>query len=185
MLFMESHGLLHCCLFFLPFSRKCQFANSEDAKKALDQLNGFELAGRPMKVGHVTERNSESGHAGGQEIQLDTDELDRTGIDLGATGRLQLMAKLAEGKHLYLVKDIHLLYLNYYPSLPTSLCLSVSLTLSPLSLPPSCSSSLSFPLYVCTYMHICVPCCLSVTNRECWNPADTHCILYLGNNICS
>lgn len=29
---------------------------------------------------------------------LDSDELDRSGIDLGATGRLQLMAKLAEGK---------------------------------------------------------------------------------------
>ena len=29
---------------------------------------------------------------------LDSDELDRAGFDLGATGRLQLMAKLAEGK---------------------------------------------------------------------------------------
>ena len=28
---------------------------------------------------------------------LDTDELDRSGIELGATGRLQLMYKLAEG----------------------------------------------------------------------------------------
>jgi len=37
--------------------------------------------------------------------QLDTDELDRAGIDLGATGRLQLMAKLAEGRqHLHLHK---------------------------------------------------------------------------------
>ncbi|XP_035829313.1 RNA-binding protein 39 isoform X2 [Aplysia californica] len=73
------------------------FANADDAKKALDQLNGFELAGRPMKVGHVTERSSENGQGGGQGGQLDTDEMDRAGIDLGATGRLQLMAKLAEG----------------------------------------------------------------------------------------
>lgn len=29
---------------------------------------------------------------------LDNDELERTGIDLGTTGRLQLMARLAEGK---------------------------------------------------------------------------------------
>lgn len=72
------------------------FAGAEDAKKALDQLNGFELAGRPMKVGHVTERANENGTPGGQG-QLDTDEMDRAGIDLGATGRLQLMAKLAEG----------------------------------------------------------------------------------------
>ncbi|XP_061388524.1 RNA-binding protein 39 [Musca vetustissima] len=67
------------------------YHNAEDAKKALEQLNGFELAGRPMKVGNVTERldmNTSS---------LDTDEMDRSGIDLGATGRLQLMFKLAEG----------------------------------------------------------------------------------------
>ena len=70
-----------------------QFHNAEDAAKALEQLNGFELAGRPMKVGHVTERTLE---AQGTSM-LDTDELDRAGIDLGATGRLQLMAKLAEG----------------------------------------------------------------------------------------
>ena len=71
-----------------------QFHDAEDAKKALEQLNGFELAGRPMKVGHVTERTAENQ---GASI-LDSDEMDRAGIDLGATGRLQLMAKLAEGE---------------------------------------------------------------------------------------
>ncbi|KAH8273592.1 hypothetical protein KR018_002671 [Drosophila ironensis] len=73
------------------FLFQLQYHNAEDAKKALEQLNGFELAGRLMKVGNVTERldmNTSS---------LDTDEMDRTGIDLGATGRLQLMFKLAEG----------------------------------------------------------------------------------------
>ncbi|KAL5022523.1 hypothetical protein ScPMuIL_001678 [Solemya velum] len=70
------------------------FTDADDAKKALEQLNGFELAGRPMKVGHVTERAAELQAAGST---LDSDELDRAGIDLGATGRLQLMAKLAEG----------------------------------------------------------------------------------------
>ncbi|OWF44689.1 RNA-binding protein 39 [Mizuhopecten yessoensis] len=69
------------------------FKDAEDAKKALEQLNGFELAGRPMKVGHVTERTGEAQGAS----MLDSDEMDRAGIDLGATGRLQLMAKLAEG----------------------------------------------------------------------------------------
>lgn len=94
------------CFVFYVFSdapnlctEKCsffnfQFHNSDDAKKALEQLNGFELAGRPMKVGNVTER---SDSAQGPSI-LDSDELDRTGIDLGATGRLQLMFKLAEGE---------------------------------------------------------------------------------------
>merc|ERR1711936_247967 len=72
------------------------YEKSEDAKKALEQMNGFELAGRPMKVGNVTENA-----AGGNYVQikdgLDSEETDKTGIDLGATGRLALMAKLAEG----------------------------------------------------------------------------------------
>jgi len=72
------------------------YDRAEDAKKALEQMNGFELAGRPMKVGHVTENA-----AGGNYVQikdgLDSEEADKTGIDLGATGRLALMAKLAEG----------------------------------------------------------------------------------------
>lgn len=46
-----------------------------------------------MKVGNVQERTD---NIAGTSI-LDTDELDRSGIDLGATGRLQLMYKLAEG----------------------------------------------------------------------------------------
>lgn len=57
-----------------------QFHNAEDAKKAQEQLNGFELAGRPMKVGTVTDR-SEGG--GGGASSLDTDEMERAGIDLG------------------------------------------------------------------------------------------------------
>ncbi|XP_039971530.1 RNA-binding protein 39-like isoform X4 [Xiphias gladius] len=70
------------------------FADAECAKKALEQLNGFELAGRPMKVGHVTERTD----ASTASSFLDSDELERTGVDLGTTGRLQLMARLAEGR---------------------------------------------------------------------------------------
>ncbi|XP_022092207.1 RNA-binding protein 39-like [Acanthaster planci] len=69
------------------------FHDADDAKRALDQLNGFELAGRPMKVNHVTER---SDNAQATSV-LDNDELERTGIELTTTGRLQLMAKLAEG----------------------------------------------------------------------------------------
>lgn len=86
----------------------CQFADAECAKKALEQLNGFELAGRPMKVGHVTERMD----ASAASSFLDSDELERTGIDLGTTGRLQLMARLAEGETASLLPpDDHLLTL--------------------------------------------------------------------------
>ena len=48
-----------------------------------------------MKVGHVTERQ---GLEGATSSVFDTDDMDRAGIELGATGRLQLMAKLAEGE---------------------------------------------------------------------------------------
>lgn len=83
-----------CCRFRDFFSISLQFSDAEEAKRALDQLNGFELAGRPMKVGHVTERSDNP-----QDISLlDNDELERTGIGMTQTGRLQLMAKLAEGE---------------------------------------------------------------------------------------
>jgi len=77
------------------------YHRADDAKKALEQLNGFELAGRPMKVGNVTERLDIERNYN----NLDIDELDRTGIDLGATGRLQLMFKLAEAAGLEIPKS--------------------------------------------------------------------------------
>lgn len=79
------------------------YAEAEDAKKALEQMNGFELAGRAMKVGHVTERGGYNEALPGQPTGfklgagLDSEAVDKTGIDLGATGRLALMAKLAQG----------------------------------------------------------------------------------------
>jgi RNA-binding protein 23/39 len=60
----------------------------------MDQLNGFELAGRPMKVGNVTDHSADN--SGGS--YYDIDDMDRAGFGLGATGRIQLMAKLAEGE---------------------------------------------------------------------------------------
>lgn len=85
------------------------FANSNEAKKALEQMNGYELAGRPMKVNYVTERGADGAAVSNSNSigpTLDSDELDRTGIDLGAKGRLQLMAKLAEGTGIELPKAV-------------------------------------------------------------------------------
>ncbi|KYO30895.1 putative RNA-binding protein 23 isoform B [Alligator mississippiensis] len=71
------------------------FAEAECARRALEQLHGFELAGRPMRVGQVTER-----------LDGTTDVAFPDGADepdpAGASGRLQLMAKLAEGSGLQL-----------------------------------------------------------------------------------
>jgi len=77
------------------------FHEGEDAKRALEQLNGFEIAGRPMKVGYVTDKTENQYYANPQTF-LDSDEMDRAGVNLGVTGRLQLMAKLAEGTDLKL-----------------------------------------------------------------------------------
>ncbi|EHB00006.1 Putative RNA-binding protein 23 [Heterocephalus glaber] len=68
------------------------FSESECARRAVEQLNGFELAGRPMRVGHLTERAD-----GGTDITFpDGDQV----VDLGsAGGHLQLMAK-GSGIHL-------------------------------------------------------------------------------------
>lgn len=74
------------------------FREADDARKALEHLNGFELAGRAMKVNYITERSNDHHHHHHNNPELlDSDEIDRAGIDLGARGRLQLMAKLAEG----------------------------------------------------------------------------------------
>lgn len=73
------------------------FHNNDDAKRAMEQLNGFELAGRAIKVSNITEHSNGNTSGGPPGGSLDSDEMDRAGIDLGSTGRLQLMAKLAEG----------------------------------------------------------------------------------------
>ncbi|XP_078391400.1 RNA-binding protein 39-like [Cetorhinus maximus] len=69
------------------------FSESDCARRALEQLHGFELAGRPLKVGLVSDRSEQDG----QISIMDNEEADRSGISLGPTGRLQLMARLAEG----------------------------------------------------------------------------------------
>lgn len=73
------------------------YAEAEDAKKALEQMNGFELAGRPIKVGHITERSNDQANPNASHGGLDYEENGRSGYELGASGRLALMAKLAEG----------------------------------------------------------------------------------------
>lgn len=75
-----------------------QFRLQEDGRRALEQLNGFELAGRPIKVGMVNDASTQQQESKTQVRSLESEEMDRAGVDLGTTGRLALMAKLAEGK---------------------------------------------------------------------------------------
>ncbi|CAN8180749.1 unnamed protein product [Coccothraustes coccothraustes] len=93
------------------------FSEAECARRALEQLNGFELAGRPMRVGQVSERPDGStdvtfpegapgaGTAAPGPAPAGITAPLTCGDDpeLGtAAGRLQLMAKLAEGSGLQL-----------------------------------------------------------------------------------
>lgn len=69
-----------------------QFKEAEAARQAMDQMNGFELAGRPMKVGPVTERGDSSSYS-----FLDDEEYEKGGVELNSTARAALMAKLSQG----------------------------------------------------------------------------------------
>lgn len=66
------------------------FQDSAAAKRAMEQMNGFELAGRPMKVNTVSERTD------GAMSFLDDDETERGGIEMNAQSRASLMQKLAQ-----------------------------------------------------------------------------------------
>jgi len=69
-----------------------QFKRAEDAKRALQQINGLELAGRQLKVGLVNETKVESTGLCGE---LDDDE--GGGLALNAHSRAVLMSKLQRG----------------------------------------------------------------------------------------
>jgi len=69
-----------------------QYKRADDAKKALAQLNGLELAGRQLKVGLVNETKQEN--IGGSLGELDDEG---GGLQLNAQSRALLMAKLGRG----------------------------------------------------------------------------------------
>eukprot|EP00698_Gefionella_okellyi_P019171 TRINITY_DN583_c0_g1_i1.p1 TRINITY_DN583_c0_g1~~TRINITY_DN583_c0_g1_i1.p1 ORF type:complete len:369 (+),score=100.28 TRINITY_DN583_c0_g1_i1:534-1640(+) len=78
-----------------------QFRRPEDARKALQQINGLEVAGKALRVGIVSEtdgmRQSGSGGGGGYYStggrDLDDEDADG-GLRLSATSRAMLMAKM-------------------------------------------------------------------------------------------
>eukprot|EP00116_Pleurobrachia_bachei_P000393 sb/3460655/ len=70
-----------------------QYRDPESARRAKEQLNGFELAGKPIKVGEVTEKLDNS--LSMQTSVLDDEDTDRGGIEMNANARVQLMQKLA------------------------------------------------------------------------------------------
>ena len=73
-----------------------QYRDPESARRAKEQLNGFELAGKHIKVGEVTEKLDNS--LSSMTSVLDDEDTDRGGIEMNANARVQLMQKLASGK---------------------------------------------------------------------------------------
>ncbi|ORY96849.1 hypothetical protein BCR43DRAFT_492371 [Syncephalastrum racemosum] len=65
-----------------------QYKNAADGKQALEKMNGFDLAGRNLKVGLVTEKSSSM-----NIVNLDDD--DSSGVGLTSLSRTELMQKLA------------------------------------------------------------------------------------------
>uniref|UniRef100_V5F0G7 Transcriptional coactivator CAPER n=1 Tax=Kalmanozyma brasiliensis (strain GHG001) TaxID=1365824 RepID=V5F0G7_KALBG len=82
-----------------------QYKQAEDAKKALEQMNGFELAGRAIRVGNVNAKGSGGGSSyqngsgqsegGGHLPQLTSAFDDGGGAGLNPERRAALMEKLA------------------------------------------------------------------------------------------
>jgi RNA-binding protein 39 len=72
-----------------------QFKRAEDAKRALQQVNGLEIAGRQIKVGLVNETQTPTIASSGSLGELDDDE--GGGLALNAHSRAMLMAKLQRG----------------------------------------------------------------------------------------
>jgi len=68
------------------------YRNAEDGKMALQQLNGYEIAGMAIKVGMVNETPTMGGPGGGADEQLDDTE--GGGMQLTAQSRAMLMQRL-------------------------------------------------------------------------------------------
>lgn len=66
------------------------FRDAAAAKRAMEQMNGYALAGRPMKVNTVSERTD------GSMSFLDDEETEKGGIEMNAQSRASLMQKLAQ-----------------------------------------------------------------------------------------
>jgi RNA-binding protein 39 len=67
-----------------------EFSDSECAERAFANMNGVELAGRPLKVNNVTERDTTAMES------LDGEDTD-IGVGMTPAARAQLMAKLSDG----------------------------------------------------------------------------------------
>lgn len=72
-----------------------RFRYTDEGKKAIEQLNGFELAGKNIRITLLDEDDNSA-----KQTRMKQEEQQQSLEDnehIGSQGRLQLMAKLAEG----------------------------------------------------------------------------------------
>ncbi|KAG0198729.1 hypothetical protein BGX28_007869 [Mortierella sp. GBA30] len=81
-----------------------QYKNAEDAKQAMERMNGYELAGRTIKVGLVTDKgsitqNNSTYQNNNSQINnsIRMDDSDTAGYAMTSQSRAELMQKLARG----------------------------------------------------------------------------------------
>ncbi|KAI8922799.1 hypothetical protein BC831DRAFT_437458 [Entophlyctis helioformis] len=102
----EPFGALdHCSIQMDPRTGRSKgsgyvhFKNPEDARRAVEKLNGFNLMGRTIRVSHITEKPAaaagrpEYGAASSSAINLDDGDME--GVSMSSLSRADLMAKLA------------------------------------------------------------------------------------------
>ncbi|KAF7728082.1 hypothetical protein EC973_006720 [Apophysomyces ossiformis] len=95
--------------------------HAKDAKEALNKMNGFEVAGRNLKVGLVTDKSTGLGYG------LD-DEDDSAGIALNSLSRAELMKKLAARQTDLMEEDNEpVMPLTAMPNIPVSASRTVML----------------------------------------------------------
>ncbi|KAJ3054361.1 hypothetical protein HK097_002025 [Rhizophlyctis rosea] len=68
-----------------------QYENADDAKVALDKMNGYDIMGRKIRVGHITDKTITPASLSGFSL----DESEAAGFALNSASRAELMAKLA------------------------------------------------------------------------------------------
>ncbi|MEN2496711.1 MAG: RNA-binding protein 39 [Marteilia pararefringens] len=71
------------------------FSTAANARAMATSLDGFELVNLKLRITQLTDTSSHS-----HRSVLDSDIVDRGGVNLGKIGRFELMAKLAEGSGL-------------------------------------------------------------------------------------
>lgn len=84
----------------------CKFAHADHAAHALSKLSGYELMGKPLKLGYITDSSSSatSGSHGSANWKLDDDE--GSGLQMNAHSRAMLMNKLGQAAGLQMPKPV-------------------------------------------------------------------------------